>query len=373
MANGNELIDVPPGTPVEQGSTVKQTLERVIQQMLLNQGGRQPTAALPVMSPEDVLRRRQLSTLGVLSGDKPLGQVGAMGIRDIEADAARQENIAAREAVSESSRLQGVLGLLQQGETSAARLAETAEARKSREQSAKDARDLRRQIAAAGSGRPRLTPITAEDGTVYMVDTSTGAVTQPMIGGKPGEPGTPLTKPGRPLPGSMVENLGEMSAEISQMKNLNDVFKNEFGATVGSPLGVLGRAENVLGGAMSTEASNYWGNWQQIANNILKRLSGAAVTQSEAIRFRAANIHPGLTAKEIRRRLPQLINAAAEGEAKLLDAAKKGGYDTKRFEPSEHEPPKKVEALPPGGKPELSPADEELYRTLKLRQKQEQR
>lgn len=300
MAEYNELATYPPGSP-EGGTNVRASLEQVIAKLMA-----QEPAKVPTLSPEETLRKRQLGTLGVLSGDRPSGLVGGQLLSDVEKDEARRELVASREAGTTASRLQGALGLLSARDIAS-----------EREQSRRDIANL----AQAGKQPPAMTVIEDEQGNRFWADSHTGNIIKPVtVGGEPLGPKT--TK----LPATEVEKLATKQGLAETFQGLSASFDPKYASTTGLPY--LGKAENFFGKIGSTEAANWFKNYNEQKNIVRKELFGTALTKVERSAFEAAIIDEDTPATEIPRRLAQQARASAMAYNKILNAQKGAGYRT---------------------------------------------
>lgn len=259
MAENYGLAGFPPGSPeAARGNTdVRGTLEEVISKLM----AQEPTK-VPMMTPEEIARRRQLGTLGMLSGDRPMGLVGAENLRDVEREQARHELLANREEVNRSARIQGALGLL------------------SARDIAKDREETRRQLAELGRAnkpQPAMTMVTSEDGSRHWVDSHTGDYVKPVeIGGKPAM--TPLS-----------EGARKEQADLSQQINATDLaikgatdYPAAFGTMRGIPGGIAGQfGESVAGKFNTPEETDARSQVFNVMSSVIKQRAGTAQSASE--------------------------------------------------------------------------------------------
>lgn len=130
----------------------------------------------------------------------------------------------------------------------------------------------------------------------------------------------------RPLPWNSIKEFSSQAGLADAMTDLVDTFKPDF---AGGP--VLGNVQNALGraGVGYADQSNWWQRYQEQSNLIRNELFGSALTATEKAAFDAANITPGMGAKQIETRLKQQAEAAQRAYNRLKDAAAGSGFDVK--------------------------------------------
>lgn len=163
-----------------------------------------------------------------------------------------------------------------------------------------------------------------DDGT-YITDVDSGTDAAMMKA---------MMNPGKALPSAAINEITAKDKLASQLGGITAQFKDDYSGL--TPSETLGGVENWLGRAgIGTQGmkdqANWWQQYQDYSNQILRELSGAAVTLPEAERFKKANIYPGMSPDMIRERLRQQQEIADQAYSKLVQNYGRGGYNVQDF------------------------------------------
>jgi hypothetical protein len=183
------------------------------------------------------------------------------------------------------------------------------------EQRAED-RALRLALAGNRNQQEPMVPVVDESGnTVYMPRSQAAGMKVPQKAAAP-----------KLMPESAVKDLAAMESDAERISELAGTFQTKFGPSL--PVPGVGKVERAVGSLVGSDASNWYSRYQSYANEVLKRMSGSAVTQQEMERFNAAMITEQTPASEVPRRLAQQQAAIASARNKLLQAHQQAGYST---------------------------------------------
>lgn len=304
--------------------TTRDEIIRAIQQL---QG--QPVAELPSTPPEEQSRRRQLATLATLSGDKPLGVVGAQTFKDVEADEARREKFAEARNLANAQRVQGMLGLLSSHDAREAQRQQSADLARERMDLARQAQADRRLIAQMvhGQGKP-MQIVEGEGGQRFWADPRTGQIVAPvMLDGKP------LPGKTKNLSEGAVKRLEDFGGQAEMVENFARTFKPEYGAS--APIPGLGALEMRAGQRIGTNAGNWWTNYNKWVNTVRHSEFGSALTPTEVRSFEAANVTPDMPGHVIEGNLSQQSDILKRAYNRVLSTHRSANFDVSGFTPYE--------------------------------------
>jgi hypothetical protein len=134
------------------------------------------------------------------------------------------------------------------------------------------------------------------------------------------------TKPGRPLPDSVIKRV-EGRVEIREtLRNAIGGFRDDYAGNT-----LTGSLENVAQGLLGTGTPgqrDWWANFQSIDNQIRNDLFGSALTATEKAAYQGTTISPRMNPAQVRKNLTRrlrIVEAALERQRKSLKANK---YDT---------------------------------------------
>lgn len=134
---------------------------------------------------------------------------------------------------------------------------------------------------------------------------------------------------GARIPVGQQMELNAQRTNIKAFEELAAGFKDSFG---GSTFNTVGDIKAWMGRTGVNDSYKELGNWwqahQDLFNQQLRILSGAAVTASEAVRFEKSSVTPGMSPDMIRTRLAQQQRILAEAQNSLLSSLKQNGYNT---------------------------------------------
>lgn len=201
--------------------------------------------------------------------------------------------------------------LMRRGDV-AARGEQAAAERASREQQRAEDRALKLALVGNRSPQEPLVQVQDAEGNITYVPRSQAVGLSP-----PKKQAAPKL-----MSETAVKELAALETDADRLGALETTYKPAYGPTV--PL--TGKATNFVGAQFGTDASNWHSRYQSWSNEVLKRLSGAAVTAPEFARFESAMISPNTPADEVPRRLAQQREALLQGRNKLLESHQKAGY-----------------------------------------------
>mgnify|MGYP000217457349 CR=1 FL=1 len=140
-----------------------------------------------------------------------------------------------------------------------------------------------------------------------------------------------MMTPGKTLPASNLEKLAGKAETADILGGLAGEFKDTYAAML--PSDTMGAVENWAGRYLPgmpqglQDQSNWWQRYNEQANKIRNELFGSALTKQELQAFQQANIQPGMTGEQIRRRLEQQSAAAQMAYEKLRQNYSRYGYN----------------------------------------------
>lgn len=140
-----------------------------------------------------------------------------------------------------------------------------------------------------------------------------------------------MMNPGKTLPASNLEKLAGKAETADILGGLAGEFKDSYAAML--PSDTFGAIENWAGRYLPgmpqglQDQANWWQRYNEQANKIRNELFGSALTKAELEAFKQANIQPGMSAEQIRRRLEQQSAAAQAAYNKILGTYGRGGYN----------------------------------------------
>ncbi|WP_316234233.1 hypothetical protein [Bradyrhizobium sp. SZCCHNR1098] len=130
----------------------------------------------------------------------------------------------------------------------------------------------------------------------------------------------------KPLPASLLKDLGEKATSANQLRALETGFKPDYAgsgsATIGDVKNWAARQFNIG----NTDAADWWQSYQGYQNKVRHELFGSALTATEAAQWERQSINPGMAPDRIKANLARQREIVEGALRRRADSLKKQGY-----------------------------------------------
>lgn len=142
----------------------------------------------------------------------------------------------------------------------------------------------------------------------------------------PPEAGSNPSRLGKALPPKAISDLTSKADIRDTIERLGKTFQPEY---AGNMIGILGRAENLLGrvGIGDGNQSQWWQDYDGWANEVRHSMFGSALTKTEEAAFDRAMIGPGMNPEQVSANLGRQLAITNKALDRLSNTYKAGGYN----------------------------------------------
>lgn len=134
---------------------------------------------------------------------------------------------------------------------------------------------------------------------------------------------------GKALPANLVGKLSEKASTAELMDGIKGAFKDGYGGSYSDTLGEISNwvGSRGLGGEDNIDKSEWWKNYDGYANQVRNQLFGSALTKTEEVAWKKANITPGMDDDQIKKNLARQDEIVKKGLKRYLGSYKNAGYN----------------------------------------------